>query len=210
MKYESVLKQMEIRKKSDPKWIHAPVFWFMSVLSFVRKDWSFYERYVNTLGSTMYVPDKDYGSYISGHPSHEILVRHEYCHTMQYQQEGLKQLLRYVFSSKYRMLYEIEAYCHALAGSRNYRGGEPEPWAKNHILSNFKANSIYMFWLPKRFKLSSEERENWDNMVARLVQDASLLCRDEFVARYLHDYGRLPSTAYKALERHIDRILRVF
>lgn len=207
MEYESILKEVTVLKKSEPQWKHLPIFWIMSMICAIRKDWSFYERYVTTIGNTIYVPDKDYLGYSLGAPNYEAIIRHEYCHVLQSNQDGWRYYVRYLLSSKYRMLYEIEAYCHQLAASRNYKGGDPAPFARNSVIANFTYGSIYMFHLPKRLKLNANQQALWNSMIERLVADASNLSRDEFVARYLRDYGRLQGTAYRQLERHVKRIL---
>lgn len=206
MQYSTLMKEFDLRKKSDPKWTHLPVFWFMSLFCTVTKDWSFYETHANTLGDCLYVPDKSYNGYASADPLYEQVFRHEYCHVLQYKTGKIKYLLGYLLSSKQRMLLEIEAYCHQLACSKNYKGGLAQDWAKEVVTKAFSSSSPYFFWLPR--KLSLKAPDDWDDLNRSLVREAVNICRDEYTVKYLRDYGRLPRVDLRRLENQIDRILK--
>ena len=56
MNLDSVMSQFELRAKNKPKLIHLPIFAFMGLVSLVRRDFSFFTKYVNILGNTLYMP----------------------------------------------------------------------------------------------------------------------------------------------------------
>ena len=69
-------------------------------------------RFASTIGSTTFLPPKKYKASQSETPPQHIkdLLRHECVHVCQWQEEGLRYVLEYLFSRKWRLRYEIEAY----------------------------------------------------------------------------------------------------
>ena len=69
-------------------------------------------RFCTTIGSTIYLSPKRFNDYKQLQPkvSTTALVEHEKVHVAQYEREGLMFCLKYLFSRKWRLRYEAEAY----------------------------------------------------------------------------------------------------
>ncbi len=205
---KSILDQFEVRLKSKPKFklLDRFVFGIAYLYSFIKRDNSFYNRYITVLGNRLYVPDEQFDLYKEPDKDRQLVLRHEYCHLLQSKQERWYKL-KYIFSSKYRLLYELEAHCHQLAGYRDYAGRFADLETILRIRSQFFYGSIYHFHIPFKFKLSNEQKKEWDNAMSRLIDKCNKECSDHFTALYLRDYGRLPSSTFKRLERDIEHAL---
>lgn len=201
-------KEMMLRAKSDVefKFTHLITYYAALFYSWVKKDNSFFTRYFHTIDNVIYVPDQRLMDMNANLDLFEPTIRHEYCHYLQSRQEKWYKT-KYLLKSKYRMIYELEAYCHDLAYSRNYTGLYPSTESKEKVIRNLSYGSIYMMHIPSKPLLSSAQIEHWNSGVKHLVDMASRIVADEFVARYMRDYGRLPYNRYKELERAIQRLL---
>ena len=69
-------------------------------------------HFATTIGRTIYLPPKTYQEVMTDPPSvsSQALVLHETTHVQQYDAEGVWFALRYLFSRKSRLRYEVEAY----------------------------------------------------------------------------------------------------
>ena len=94
---------MELRYeivKKEESWIMKLVAWFFGVTS-IMDSRKFMERYCSTFRWKIYAP----GGEIEQH-----VLKHEKKHIWQWLDNKVLYCLRYVFSSRWRARYEVEAY----------------------------------------------------------------------------------------------------
>lgn len=204
----SIASEFDVRPKNKPKMslIHLLVFAFAWIYSLLSRDKSFFERYVTTIDNTMYVPVARLADFQSLNWSTEATYRHEYAHLLQSRQEKWYRL-KYIFSSKYRLLYELEAYCHEIAHSAGYAVKQADLDVVQRVKIQMSYGSIYRFSFPFKLRLVADQQLRWNAGVDRLVNDCVRLCREDFNVKYLRDYGRLHSAQFKQIERHIQIML---
>lgn len=202
-------KEMTLRSKDDVAWrfIHIVAYWAMFFYSKVSGDNAYFERYFTTIDEIIYVPKSKMLDMQSRLDLYEATIRHEYCHLLQSRQEKWYKT-KYLLFSRYRLLFELEAYCHDLAYSRNYSGLYPSTESKSKVVLNLQYGSIYKMHIPSKPFMRERQREHWNGGVRHLVDMASRIVADEFTARYLRDYGRLPYNKFKELDRAIERLLK--
>jgi hypothetical protein len=201
-------KEMMLRSKDDTmfRFTHLITYYAAKIHAKITKNNAFFERYFHTIDEVIYVPRKLMLDITVNRDHYEATIRHEYCHLLQSRQEKFYKA-KYLLSSHYRMLFELEAYCHNLAASVNYSGAMPEQDVKDVVIRNLDCGSIYMMQYPSKPFLDNDQIVHWHQGVRHLVDIASRSVADEFTAHYLRDYGRLPLNKLKELERAVARLL---
>lgn len=209
LKVSDILKEMELRYKNNfkLKFTHQVTYWAAKIHAKVTGNNAFFERYFSVIDNVIYIPVSK--TDVMANPlDYESMLRHEYCHLLQSKQES-KFKTKYLLTSHYRLLFELEAYCHNLAASRNHRAIWPTAEAIQNVRYNMSYGSIYMMHIPSLPFLNNERIALFDEGIELLVDMCCKTVLDEFTVRYLRDYGRLPSGKFKELEKAVARFLQL-
>jgi len=81
--------------------------WYWSLVPLAGRS-----KFASTIGTIIYLPPDKHRSYINGAASSGLkdLIRHEQVHVLQWEKEKFWYIVKYLFSWKWRLFYEVEAY----------------------------------------------------------------------------------------------------